>query len=97
MVRRALFALAFLTPFGAKLRAQRRTRLPNGKSRELLVAAHDHRESTADAAEIRDLADQLYAKFLDHGEHVNDLGDIRKAERIEKLAGRIKDRLNRRK
>ena len=70
-------------------------RLPNGKSQRQEMIKADHKKSQADAAELVVLAQQLQEE-LDRSEHqVLNLKLVKKAEEIEKLARRIKDRMRR--
>jgi hypothetical protein len=70
-------------------------RLPNGKSQRREMLKADHEKSKADAAELAALAQEL-KDDLEKSEYlVVDLKLVKKAEEIEKLARRIKDRMRR--
>ncbi len=69
--------------------------LPSGKSQREEILKSDFAKSKADAAELVELTQQ-FKDEIDKGEHqVLDLKLLKKAETIEKLAKRIKDRLRR--
>ena len=84
--------LSCLLPAGAQ---RDENRLPNGKSRDLAIMKADHDKSKDDVAEILELAEALQRGLDDNQEYVLDLNSLRKAERIEKLAKRIKGRMKR--
>jgi len=70
-------------------------RLPSGKSQRQEILKADHAKSKADAAELVTLAEELKEE-LDKSEHqVLNVKLVKKAEDIEKLARRIKDRMKR--
>ncbi len=73
--------------------AQRNTRLPNGKSRTMAIVKQDLEKSKRDIAEVIELAEKLREKFEDGNEFVVDLQTVRKAEKIERLGRKIKNRL----
>lgn len=94
-MRRAVWiivGLLLLTP----LVAQRNARLPNGKSRAAAVLKNDLKKSREDVAEIITLARDLEDEIDENQEFVVDVRSLRKAEKIEALARRIKNRLRRR-
>ena len=70
-------------------------RLPSGKSRNMAVLKEDFERSKRDLAEIMQLAEELQQEVEKNEEFVVDLRSIRKAERLEKLAKNIKDRMKR--
>jgi len=69
--------------------------LPSGKSQREEILKADFAKSKTDAAEMADLAHQLKADLDKIEPHVLDMRALRKAEQIEKLARRIKDRMKR--
>lgn len=79
----------------APLLAQRNARLPNGMSRAAAVLKDDLKKSREDVAEILTLARDLEQEIDENEEFVVDVRSLRKAEKIESLARRIKNRLRR--
>lgn len=70
-------------------------RLPSGKNQRQEILKADHAKSKADAAELVTLAEELKEE-LDKSEHqVLNVKLVKKAEDIEKLARRIKERMKR--
>lgn len=86
-----IVVLLLLTP----LLAQRSARLPNGKSRATAVLKNDLKKSREDVAEIITLARDLEQEIDENQEFIVDVRSLRKAEKIEALARRIKNRLRR--
>lgn len=86
-----IVVLLLLTP----LIAQRNARLPNGMSRATAVLKNDLKKSREDVAEIITLARDLEQEIDENQEFVVDVRSLRKAEKIEALARRIKNRLRR--
>ena len=84
--------LALVLPAGAQ---QSENRLPNGKSRDLAIMKADHAKSKDDVAEILELAQALQEDLDGSQEYVVDLKSLRRAERIEKLARNVKNRMKR--
>ena len=69
--------------------------LPSGKNQRQEILKADHAKSKAEAAELVTLAEELKEE-LDKSEHqVLNVKLVKKAEEIEKLARRIKDRMRR--
>ena len=79
----------------APLLAQRNARLPNAMSRAAAVLKDDLKKSREDVAEIITLARDLEQEIDDNQEFVVDVRSLRRAEKIEALARRIKNRLRR--
>jgi hypothetical protein len=77
------------------LPAQRNARLPNGMSRSAAILKDDLKKSREDIAEIITLAEDLEREIDENQEFVVDVRSLRKAEKIEDLARRIKNRLRR--
>lgn len=77
------------------LLAQRNARLPNGMSRSAAVLKEDLKKSRQDVAEILTLARDLEREIDENQEFVVDVRSMRKAQKIEGLARRIKNRLRR--
>jgi hypothetical protein len=67
--------------------------LPNGKSQKREILKADFAKSRADAGELVELALQLKQDLDREDPNVLDLRTVKKAEEIEKLAKRIKDRM----
>lgn len=89
---RLLLVIMFLVP---AVPAQNEARLPNGKSRTMAIVKADHEKSKEDLREILALAEELRKDFEENDEFVVDLRNVRRAERIEKLAKDIKNRMRR--
>jgi hypothetical protein len=75
--------------------AQKNARLPDGRSRSLAVLKDDLQKSREDVAEILTLARDLEREIDENQEFVVDVRSVRKAEKIEELARKIKNRLRR--
>ena len=73
--------------------AQRDTRLPNGKSRTMAIVKADVKRSKRDIAKVIKLAEELQEEFDAGNEFVVDVQSVRKAEKIERLGRKIKNRL----
>ena len=73
--------------------AQSNTRLPNGKSRTMAIVKEDLKKSKRDIAEVIKLAVELQEEFEAGNEFVVDVPSVRKAEKIERLGRKIKNRL----
>lgn len=84
--------LLLLLPAGAQ---RSENRLPDGKSRDLAIMKLDHTKSKEDVAEILELAAALQEDLDESQEYIVDLKSLRRAERIEKLARNIKNRMKR--
>ena len=89
---RVLFAALLLIQ---AVPAQKDVRLPNGKSRTMAIVKADHEKSQEDVREILELAEELKNDLDKNDEFVVDLRSLRRAERIEKLAKDIKNRMKR--
>ena len=74
---------------------QKDVRLPNGKSRTMAIVKADHEKSQEDVREILELAEELKNDLDTNDEFVVDIRSLRRAERIEKLAKDIKNRMKR--
>ena len=70
-------------------------RMPDGRSRKLAILRDDVDKSREDVKEILDLAAELDEELVKNREYSVSLESLRKAERIEKLAKNIKNRLKR--
>jgi len=75
--------------------SQQDAKLPNGKSRTMAIVKADHEKSKEDVREILELAQELKDDLDENDEFVVDLRSLRRAERIEKLAKDIKNRMKR--
>jgi len=93
MARLLVFAAAlFLFP---AYQAESQERLPDGRSRDLALAKHDHEKQLEDVDEILRLAEKLKAEIKENREFAINLDSLRKAEEIEKLAKKIQKRMKR--
>ena len=91
-----LFSSALLAPL--LIRAQKSTlpkRLPDGRSRDLLILKDDHEKSLEDIREIRSLAEEVEKALEAQTAHVTSLESLRKAEKIESLAKNLQKRMKR--
>jgi hypothetical protein len=70
-------------------------RLPGGKLQQEEILKAEHEKSLKDAAEMMDLAEQLKIELEKNDRHVLSISALKTAERIEKLAKRIRSRLRR--
>jgi hypothetical protein len=68
-------------------------RLPNGKLQKEEILKADFQKSLDDARELSKLADQLKADLEKNDRYVFSIPTLKKAEDIEKLAKRIRDRM----
>jgi hypothetical protein len=93
-MRRAAW-ISVLSLLLVPLPAQHNVRLPNGMSRSGAVLKDDLKKSKEDIAEILTLARDLEREIDENQEFVVDVRSLRKAEKIEDLARRIKNRLRR--
>jgi len=69
--------------------------LPSGKNQREEILKLDFEKTKTEAAELAELAHQLKAEIEKNERHVIDMRTLKKAEEIEKLARRIKDRMRR--
>lgn len=70
-------------------------RMPDGRSRTLVILKKDVKRSSEDMARVVDLATQLRDEIEKNEFHTVDLGSVRKAEEIIRLVRRVKARLSR--
>lgn len=77
-------------PFGRGLDP----RMPDGRSRTLLILKKDVERSSKDMARVIELATELLDEIEKNEFHTVDLGSVRKAEEIIKLVRRVKGRLS---
>jgi hypothetical protein len=68
-------------------------RLPNGKSRSILLADEQHKRAIEEADELVKTAQDLRKQLGSAGKYVVPMPAIRKTEDIEKLARKIRSRL----
>jgi hypothetical protein len=68
-------------------------RLPSGKLQRDEILKEDQAENLKDAAQLVELAQQLRGDLEKNGRYVFSLADHKKAEDIEKLAHRIRTRM----
>jgi len=94
--------MAALVCFASLLNAQfkrgpdeSQVRLPSGKLQQEEILKAEHKKSLKDAAELMELAEQLKIELEKNDRHVLSISALRTAERIERLAKRIRSRLRR--
>jgi hypothetical protein len=68
-------------------------RLPNGKSQKNAMAKERHEQALKDANELITVAEQLRDELQKAGDYVVPVSSVKKTEQIEKLAKRIRGRL----
>jgi hypothetical protein len=68
-------------------------RLPNGKSRSVLLAEEEHKRAIDEADQLVKMAQDLRKQLGDAGKFVVPVAAVRKTEEIEKLARKIRSRL----
>jgi hypothetical protein len=74
---------------------QRESSIETRQQREQAILKADYEQSVKDVAEIIRLAQELEQELEKNQEYVVDLRSIRKAERVEKLAKNVKNRMKR--
>lgn len=70
-------------------------KLPNGKSQKDAIAKQEHEAALKDADALIAMAQQLKEQLIKAGDYVVPVGSLKKTEDIEKLARKIRGRLNR--
>ena len=70
-------------------------RMPDGRSRTLVILKKDVKRSSEDMARVVELATELREEIEKNQFHTVDLGSVRKAEEIIRLVRRVKSRLSR--
>lgn len=70
-------------------------RLPNGRLQSDEILKADHESNLKDLAEIRRLTDNIEAELKKNDRHVLSLKNVRDLEQIEKLARRVRGRMQR--
>ncbi len=68
-------------------------KLPNGKSQKNAMAKEQHEQALKDANELVTAAQQLRDELQKAGDYVVPVSSLKKTEQIEKLAKRIRGRL----
>ncbi len=68
-------------------------KLPNGKSQKNAMAKEQHQQALKDANQLITLAQQLRDELQKAGDYVVPVSSVKKTEQIEKLAKRIRGRL----
>lgn len=96
----AILSVVFLCAagLGAQVGERKRTmpeRLPDGRTRDLVILKSDHEKSLADIAKILELAAELEAELKEQTAHVTNLESLRKAEKIEDLSKSLQKRMKR--
>jgi hypothetical protein len=69
-------------------------RMPDGKSQNNAIAKQEHEAALKDADQLIALAKQLKDQLVKAGNYVVPVGCVKKTEDIEKLARKIRGRLN---
>lgn len=69
-------------------------RLPDGKSQNNAIAKQEHEAALKDADQLIALAQQLKEQLVKAGDYVVPVACVRKTQDIEKLARKIRGRLN---
>ena len=69
-------------------------RMPDGRSRTLLILKNDVEKSSKEMARVVELATQLQQEIEENKFHTVDLGSVRKAEEIIRLVRKVKGRLS---
>ncbi len=82
-------------PREPKFGDERQPRMPDGRSRTLMILKNDVEKSSEDMAKVLALATELQEEIERNQFHTVDLGSVRKAEEIIKLVKRVKSRLSR--
>jgi hypothetical protein len=70
-------------------------KLPNGKSQNDAIAKQEHQAALKDADDLIAMAQQLKEQLVKAGDYVVPVASVKKTEDIEKLARKIRGRLNR--
>ena len=73
----------------------RQRRMPDGRTQAEHVLEHEYEKSIEDTAEMEKLIKELKTELEKNDYHVLSVKAFRTAERIEKLAKRVKNRLKR--
>lgn len=73
--------------------AQSDIKLPNGKSQRDEILKAEHEQNLRDAAQLVELSQQLQQSLEKNDRFVLSLADLKKTEDIEKLAKKIRSRL----
>jgi hypothetical protein len=69
-------------------------RLPDGKSQNNAIAKQEHEAALKDADQLIAMAQQLKEQLVKAGDYVVPVSCVKKTEDIEKLARKIRGRLN---
>ncbi|HSB16345.1 MAG TPA: hypothetical protein VLE22_17960 [Bryobacteraceae bacterium] len=70
-------------------------RLPSGKSQREAILKEEYAKTLADAGRLVELAESLKIELEKNDRHVLSVSSLKKAEELEKLAKRIRNRLKR--
>ena len=70
-------------------------RMPDGRSRTLIILKKDVEKSSEDMAKVIELAKELQSEIEANEFHTVDIRSVRKAEEIIKIVRRVKTRLSR--
>jgi hypothetical protein len=96
---RTVTLLAFMTLLAAGQVAppgqEPEPRLPSGRSQREAILKVEYEKTLEDAGRLVELAEGLKIELEKNDRHVLSVSSLKKAEEIEKLAKRIRKRLNR--
>jgi TolA-binding protein len=81
------------SPPGSAVDPQSDVKLPNGKSQRDEILKAEHEQNRKDAAHLVELTQQLQESLEKNDRFVLSLSDLKKTEDIEKLAKKIRARL----
>lgn len=86
-------ALGSLAQAPAPAESQNDVKLPNGKSQRDEILKAEHEQNLKDVAQIVELAQQLQQNLEKNDRFVLSLADLKKTEDIEKLAKKVRSRM----
>jgi hypothetical protein len=97
MKRPVLLALVAAVLLAAQLPEddEKPKRLPDGRSQSEAILKADYERSKEDVAELVKLSEELRMDLEKNEQHVLSIASLRKVEKIEELARRIKKRMKR--
>lgn len=68
-------------------------RLPNGKLQQDEILKAEHQKSLEEVAKLIKLAEDLQSELEKNDRHILSISSLKKAEEIEKLAKRLRERI----
>jgi len=83
------------TPRRRREREEEPLRLPNGKLQRDVLLKHDYELNVKDAGQLLAMAKELKEDLDKNQQYVLSLGSLKRTEEIEKLARRIRSRMQR--